>query len=174
MVPKDEAYARIQAAVDARDEGVDIWILGRTDSLIHGYDEALKRARRYIEIGVDAVFVEAVPDRATMDRFVRDLNFPMVANIISGGRTEIVSAASLAEMGYSAVAYPFTILAAAIQGIRASLEDLKGSFTSDATHRTLPAEDIMEAVGFPQYYEEEARYPYSGMPNGTNGHQWQS
>lgn len=79
VVPEDEAYARIQAAVDARHEGVDIWILGRTDSLIHGYEEALKRARRFIEIGVDAVFIEAVPDRATMERFVDDLNFPMVS-----------------------------------------------------------------------------------------------
>lgn len=172
MVPEDEAYARIQAAVDARDEGVDIWILGRTDSLIHGYDEALKRARRFIDIGVDAVFIEAVPDRATMERFVRDLNFPMMANIIPGGRTEAVSAKDLASMGYSAVAYPFTILAAAIGGIREALEDLKASLVSGSTHRTLPAEEVMEAVGFPQYYEEEARYAYDGMPNGTKGHQW--
>ncbi|KAK4943266.1 hypothetical protein LTR10_017109 [Elasticomyces elasticus] len=174
VVPEDEAYARLQAAVDARNEGIDIWILGRTDSLIHGYDEALKRARRYIEIGVDAVFIEAVPDRATMERFARDLNFPMMANIIPGGRTEAVSAASLANMGYSAVVYPFTILAAAIQGIRESLEDLKESFTSDTIPRTLPAADVMEAVGFPQYYQEEERYAYSGMMNGTKGYQWEN
>lgn len=96
-----------------------------------------------------------------------------MANIIPGGRTEVVSAVNLAKMGYSAVAYPFTILAAAIGGIREALEDLKESFTSGTTHHTLSAEEVMDAVGFPQYYKEEARYAYGGMPNGSNGHQWQ-
>ncbi|OAL35889.1 hypothetical protein AYO20_04795 [Fonsecaea nubica] len=103
VVPEDEAYARIQAAVDARNEGLDIWILGRTDSLILGYDEAVKRARRFIEIGVDAVFVEAVPDRAMMKRLVQDLQFPCMVNIIPGGCTEVVSTKDLAAMGYACV-----------------------------------------------------------------------
>ncbi len=171
-MPEDEAYARIQAAVDARNEGLDIWILGRTDSLIHGYDEALKRARRYIEIGVDAVFVEAVPDRQTMARLVQDLQFPCMANMIPGGRTELVSAESLAGMGYAAVAYPFALLAATIKSNREALEGLKVSFKSDKPAETLPAEEIMEAVGFPQYYEEEERYKYESKPNGSNGYQW--
>jgi 2-methylisocitrate lyase-like PEP mutase family enzyme len=31
-IPREEAFARIQAAVDARDEGADIFILARTDA----------------------------------------------------------------------------------------------------------------------------------------------
>lgn len=172
VVPEDEAYARIQAAVDARDEGLDIWILARTDSLIHGYDEALKRARRFIEIGVDAVFIEAMPDRDTMRRMADDLDFPCMANIIPGGRTEQVSAVEVAAMGYSALVYPFALLAAEIEAVRDALEGLKGSFTSRVPLETLPAEDVMEAVGFGQYYAGEERYQYSGKATGRNGHQW--
>jgi 2-methylisocitrate lyase-like PEP mutase family enzyme len=173
VVPDDEAYARIQAAVDARDEGQDIWILGRTDSLIHGYDEAVKRARRFIEIGVDAVFVEAVPDRATMERLIHDLDAPCMANIIPGGRTEEVPATELARIGYSAVAYPFALLSATIKGVRGALEDLKSCLKTGKTLDTMPAQEIMDAVGFTQYYKEEEKYQYGGRPNGTNGFQWE-
>jgi 2-methylisocitrate lyase-like PEP mutase family enzyme len=107
VVPQDEAFARIQAAVDARDEGVDIWIMARTDSLIHGYKEALARVRRFIEIGVDCVFVEAMSDKETMQRLRRDVNFPCFANIIEGGKTENISAQELASLGYCAATVLF-------------------------------------------------------------------
>ena len=68
---RGEAFARIQAAVDARNEGLDIVLLARTDALIISEEEALFRAKRFHEIGVDIVFIEALPDKAAMARAVR-------------------------------------------------------------------------------------------------------
>jgi methylisocitrate lyase len=79
-VSKGEAYARLQAAVDARNEGKDIFILARTDALIHGWDEAMSRAKEFKRIGVDAVFVEALPDREAMTKCVKELGMPVFAN----------------------------------------------------------------------------------------------
>ncbi|EKG11281.1 Isocitrate lyase/phosphorylmutase [Macrophomina phaseolina MS6] len=80
VVSRGEAYARIQAAVDARDEGKDIFILARTDALVHGWDEAMTRAKEFKRIGVDAVFVEALPDRESMKKCVEELAMPTFAN----------------------------------------------------------------------------------------------
>lgn len=80
VVSRGEAYARIQAACDARNEGKDIFVLARTDALIHGWEEALTRALEFKRIGVDAVFVEALPDRESMERCVRELDMPVFAN----------------------------------------------------------------------------------------------
>lgn len=80
VVSRGEAYARIQAACDARNEGKDIFVLARTDALIHGWEEALARALEFKRIGVDAVFVEALPDRESMQRCVRELDMPVFAN----------------------------------------------------------------------------------------------
>lgn len=55
-------------------------MLARTDALIHGWDEALARALEFKRIGVDAVFVEALPDRESMERCVRELDMPVFAN----------------------------------------------------------------------------------------------
>lgn len=80
VVSRGEAYARIQAACDARDQGKDIFVLARTDALIHGWEEALSRAKEFKRIGVDAVFVEALPDREAMRRCVEEIGIPTFAN----------------------------------------------------------------------------------------------
>ncbi|PVH77346.1 putative isocitrate lyase/malate synthase [Cadophora sp. DSE1049] len=172
VVSRSEAYARIQAAVDARNEGLDIWILARTDSLILGYEEALTRARKFKEIGVDAVFVEALPDRATMLQFRKDIDFPCLANIIEGGKTENLSAKDLGELGYALVAYPWTLVAAKLKSIRETLENLKASFTVGKPPTVLSYAEVCDGVGFNKYYELEERYQYDGSTSGSRGHQF--
>ncbi|KAL4894228.1 Pyruvate/Phosphoenolpyruvate kinase-like domain-containing protein [Aspergillus ambiguus] len=172
VVSRSEAYARWQAAVDARNEGLDIWIMARTDSLIHGYEEALERAREAIRIGVDCVFVEALPDRETMERLRHDLEFPVFANIIEGGKTENLSAKDLATLGYSAVAYPWTLVAAKLKSIRETLEAIKGSFLVGRPPTVLSYQEVCEGVGFNTYYELEERYQYEGSTTGSKGYQW--
>ncbi|KAJ3954026.1 hypothetical protein N0V92_009481 [Colletotrichum tropicale] len=174
VVSRSEAYARWQAAVDARNEGLDIWIMARTDSLILGYDEALARAKKAIEIGVDAVFVEALPDRETMARLRKDLDFPLFANIIEGGKTENLSAKELGELGYCGVAYPWTLVAAKLRSIRETLEALKGSLTVGKPPTVLSYAEVCDGVGFNKYFELEERYQYDGRTNGANGHQWKN
>jgi 2-methylisocitrate lyase-like PEP mutase family enzyme len=80
VVSRGEAFARIQAAVDARNEGKDKFILARTDSLILGWEEAMIRAKEFKRIGVDAVFVEALPDQESMSRCIEELDMPVFAS----------------------------------------------------------------------------------------------
>jgi 2-methylisocitrate lyase-like PEP mutase family enzyme len=121
VVSRGEAYARVQAACDARDQGLDIFVLARTASLIRGWEEAMERVQDFKRIGVDAVFVEALPDREAMRRYVKKTGLPTFANIIEGGKTENSSAKDLAEMGFCAVAYPWTLVAAKLKSIRGEL-----------------------------------------------------
>ncbi|CBF87485.1 uncharacterized protein ANIA_09369 [Aspergillus nidulans FGSC A4] len=153
VVSRGEAYARIQAACDARNEGRDIFILARTDALIHGWDEALARAKEFKGIGADAVFVEALPDRDAMKRCVQELQMPMLANIIEGGMTENLSAKELASLGFAAVAYPWTLVAAKLKAIKDALEGLKRSMLEDAPPpMILGYDEVCEGVGFKKYW----------------------
>ncbi|KAB8228951.1 isocitrate lyase/PEP mutase family protein [Aspergillus alliaceus] len=161
VVSRGEAYARIRAACDARNEGRDIFILARTDALIHGWEEAMARAREFKRLGADAVFVEALPDRESMRRCVEELDMPMLANIIEEGKTENLSAKELAQLGFAAVAYPWTLVAARLNSIRDALEGLKRSMVEDtAPPVILGYSDVCEGVGFNQYWDLEARYEY--------------
>ena len=178
VVSRGEAYARIQAAIDARNQGLDIFVLARTDSLIHGWDEAMTRAKEFRRIGVDAVFVEALPDRDSMRRAVQEIGIPTFANIIEGGLTENLSAKDLAELGMAAVAYPWRLVAAKIKAMREALETLKESMTIGAPPPILSYAEVCEGVGFNKYWDLEERYKYNeqglvnpvGEINGVNGH----
>ncbi|KEZ41993.1 Uncharacterized protein SAPIO_CDS6384 [Scedosporium apiospermum] len=167
VVSRGEAYARIQAACDARDNGKDIFILARTDSLIHGLDEALTRAKEFKKIGVDAVFIEALPDKEAMRQCVEELGIPTFANIIEGGKTENLSAKDLAELGFCAVAYPWTLVAAKLKSIRETLEGLKRSMTVGAPPMILSYSEVCEGVGFNKYWDLEEKYKFeeNGLVN---------
>ncbi|CAG9949858.1 unnamed protein product [Clonostachys rosea f. rosea IK726] len=169
VVSRGEAFARIKAACDARDEGKDIFVLARTDSLIHGWEEAMARAKEFKRLGVDAVFVEALPDRESMRKCVEEIGIPTFANIIEGGQTENLSAKDLAELGFCAVAYPWTLVAAKLRSIRETLEDLKKSMTVGAPPMILSYSEVCEGVGFNKYWDLEDKYRFDEQGL-TNGH----
>ena len=74
VVSRQEALARIKAAVDARNEGKDICILARTDARIISLNEAIERCKAFRALGADITFLEV---------FSIDLSYLFV-------RTEIV------------------------------------------------------------------------------------
>lgn len=160
VVSRGEAFARIKAACDARDEGKDIFVLARTDALILGWDEAMTRAKEFKRLGVDAVFVEALPDREAMKSCVQEIGIPTFANIIEGGKTENLSTKDLAELGFCAVAYPWTLVAAKLKSIREALEGLKQSMLTGPPPQILSYAEVCEGVGFNKYWDLEEKYKY--------------
>jgi 2-methylisocitrate lyase-like PEP mutase family enzyme len=152
VVSREEAYARIRAAVDARNEGLDIFILARTDALILGWDEAMARAHEFKRLGSDGIFVEALPDREAMERCVQEIGMPVLANIIEGGKTENLSAKELAAMGFAAVGYPWTLPASHIKSTRETLNALKQSMTIGAPPMVMTYDQVCEGVGFNKYW----------------------
>jgi 2-methylisocitrate lyase-like PEP mutase family enzyme len=69
VVSREEALARVRAAVDAREQGADVLILARTDARAPiGLEEAIWRARAFADLGADIVFVEAPRSEWYRDR----------------------------------------------------------------------------------------------------------
>ena len=155
VVGREEALTRIRAAVDARDAGADILIMARTDARIDSLDEAIERCRLFREIGADITFLEAPASDAEMRRYCAVVDGPKMANMIEGGRTPLLPPPALEAIGYSIAVYPLTALNVAIVAIRAAFASLKRGERPPAA---MEFEDLKQAVGFPDYYAEEARY----------------
>src|SRR5688572_5758956 len=155
VVGRDEALTRIRAAVDARDAGEDILIMARTDARIEGLDEAIARCRLFREIGADITFLEAPTSEAEMRRYCGEVDGPKMANLIEGGKTPLLPPARLDAIGYTIAVYPLTLLNVAIGAMRSALESLAVAKRPPAA---MDFEDLKRAVGFPEYYAEEARY----------------
>lgn len=159
VVGRDEALMRIRAAVDARDAGDDILIMARTDArACIDLDEAIARCRAFREIGADITFLEAPLDEREMQRYCAEVDGPKMANLIEGGKTPILDAARLQAIGYKIAVFPLTLLNVSIGAMRAALQEMKSGTRAAAA---MDFEALKTAVGFPEYYAEEARYRVS-------------
>lgn len=106
LVPTDEMVGRIKAAVDARVDA-DLVIVARTDARTdQGMAAALERAARYAEAGADIIFVESPENEAELAEVARTVRAPVLANMVEGGRTPILPASRLTELGFSLAIYP--------------------------------------------------------------------
>ncbi len=157
VVGFDEAVARIRAAVDARDEGAGILVLARTDArTTHGMDEALRRAEAFARAGADMLFVEAPESEEEMRRICESVPGRHLANMVEQGKTPVLPAATLHEIGYRLVAWPLTLLSASMRAMRDSLADMRAGRHPD--DRLLSFEELRRLVGFEDYYGEDERY----------------
>jgi len=82
---------------------------------------------------------------------------PKMANMLEGGSTPILQPAELEAMGFKIVAYPLSLLGVSIKAMESALEVLaKGQLPGEDA---LPSfQHIQAAVGFDEYYAEEAKY----------------
>ena len=152
VVDREEAAARIRAAVAVREEGADILIMARTDARFdHGLEEAIERCRMFSDLGADILFLEAPESEAEMEQLCSQLPGPKMANLVEQGDTPILSPARLEELGFRIAAYPLTLLSAAIAAMRAALASLaKGEAPAGLTDFAA----LREIVGFAAYERE--------------------
>jgi 2-methylisocitrate lyase-like PEP mutase family enzyme len=156
VVARDEAFDRVRAAVEARDDGADLLIMARTDARATlGLDEALLRATTFAELGADLLFVEAPASEAEMARVCNEVPGRQMANMVEGGDTPILPPQRLAELGYKIAAYPLTLLSAAT---RAMNDALRALARGDAVGDLLPFAELREIAGFDAYDAELARF----------------
>jgi 2-methylisocitrate lyase-like PEP mutase family enzyme len=132
LIPFDESVQKIRAAVEARGQH-ELVIIARTDAIaVEGLDEALRRARAYHDAGADALFVEAPRTRDELVEIGRSLPGVKIANIVEGGRTPIVPAATLTEMGFKIAIYANLVLRSSVKAIQMSLEHLRANGDTNA------------------------------------------
>src|SRR5687767_9152263 len=156
VIGRDEALTRIRAAVDARNAGADILIMARTDArACVSLDEAIERCRGFRAIGADITFLEAPLNEEEMRRYCASVDGPTMANLIEGGRTPLLPHAQLEAIGYKIAVYPLTLLNVSIGAMRRALAEMQAGGPASAA---MDFEALKSAVGFPDYYAEEARY----------------
>lgn len=108
LIPADEMAGKIKAAVDSR-RSPDTLIIARTDAVaVEGFDRAIERALLYRAAGADLLFVEAPKAREELTNIVKRLdgNVPLVANMVEGGKTPMLSGSELEALGFSLVIFP--------------------------------------------------------------------
>lgn len=147
VIPRDEMILKVKAAVGARRDPETV-IIARTDALqVHGLDDAIDRCNAYAEAGADLVFVDAPRDRAELAEIVKRVDAPSMANMSETGRTELLTAAELQELGYRFVIFPSPQTWLFAKAYRELADDLvKTGTTKHLLDRFTPFDEINQLL----------------------------
>lgn len=152
VVGREEALQRMQAAVDARNEGADILVMARTDArAVYGLDEAIARCNAFVEMGADITFLEAPQSEEEMRTYCREVPGPKMANLVEHGKTPLLAHQELEQMGYRIAVYPLTLLNVSMVAMQQALAHLK---KGESLPDLMDFKVLQKIVGFNAYDEE--------------------
>jgi 2,3-dimethylmalate lyase len=160
VIPAEDMVLKLKVAVEARRDP-NFLIVARTDARTGlGLEEAIRRGRMYGDAGADIVFIESPETEAEMVEIGRSIAKPLLANNVEGGRTPILPAARLKEIGYSIAIYP----GAGFLAVTAALERVYSHLHQHGDTNGLPAQEsygfgrMCELMGFPEVWEFDKKW----------------
>ncbi len=168
IVSTAEMSDRIKAAADAK-ANADFFLIARTDAIqAEGVDAALQRAHAYVAAGADGIFVEAALDAATYNRFSRELDVPIMANMTEFGVTPLMELADLGEAGVGMVIYPIS----AFRAMAKAAELVYRTIRERGNQRALMAQmqtraELYETIGYHSFEDKlNSLHPEAGTGAG--------
>jgi 2-methylisocitrate lyase-like PEP mutase family enzyme len=159
VIPCSEMVGKIKAAADTRRDP-DMVIIARSDArAVEGLNAAIDRVNAYLEAGADVGFVEA-PQTVEELRIVgRSVSGPALVNVFEGGKTPMLGAAELGEMGFRLGIYPSQTHRAAIRAAQRVLRAMKEDGDTRRVEADLATfQEREEAVGTAEWRAIEERY----------------
>jgi methylisocitrate lyase len=159
LVTTDEMCTKLRAAVKARADD-DLVILARTDARgVSNLEQAIERAKRYLDAGADWIFPEALENEKEFEQFAAAVDAPLIANMTEFGRSPLLTLDELADMGYAGVLYPVTMLRVAMKAVEAALAVLD----SEGTQRELldlmqTRQELYDTIGYEDYETRDREY----------------
>ena len=117
----------LRAALEAR-TNPDTIIIARTDARAPlGVGEAISRGSAYAEAGADVIFVEAPETIDEIELIAREVDAPLLLNVVPGGRTPEIAPERLAELGFRIAIHPGVALGAVARAAIDALSELAGT-----------------------------------------------
>lgn len=159
LVTCKEMVGKLKAAVAARRDPSFV-VIARTDARgVEGMEAAIERADAYVEAGADMIFPEALETPQEFERFAKALKVPLLANMTEFGKSPLLTARELSQLGYVAVLFPVTILRLAMKSVQESLERLSREGTQKALlDRMQTRTELYDLLDYRGFEERDRSY----------------
>ena len=164
LVSTSDMVNKICAASDARKDR-NFLIVARTDARsVEGLDEAVRRARAYIDAGADAIFPEALESADEFRLFARQLakeggKAPLVANMTEFGKTPYLSVGEFEDLGYRLVLFPVTALRMAAKAVEQLLSELRAHGSQqDLLERMQTRRELYDLLRYAEYEQRDRHF----------------
>lgn len=132
LISAAEMAGKIRAALDARRHESTV-IIARTDAIsVEGFEAALQRAEAYLHAGADVLFVEAPQSLEQLWTISASFaqRIPLLANMVEGGSTPMLSGAAVRELGFRLVIFPGALVRVLTWAAQRFLTDLRSQESS--------------------------------------------
>jgi methylisocitrate lyase len=152
LISEDEMALKIKASVKAR-KNTNFKIIARTDArAVEGLEKAIERSNSYVSAGADIIFPEALESKEEFELFAKNVKVPLLANMTEYGKSPLLSAKELEEIGFKIVIFPLTAFRASM----AKVKDIYSKLYREGTQRNFMS-DIMQRK---EFYELIDYYSY--------------
>lgn len=132
LVSKEEMIMKIKAASEGKKMDPNFILIARTDARAsEGLDKAIDRAKAYIDAGADMIFPEALSDLKEFETFRKAVQAPLLANMTEFGKSKLLTAQQLTDVGFNMVIYPVTTLRLAMKAVSSGLQEIQKAGTQE-------------------------------------------
>ncbi|MFP3318181.1 MAG: methylisocitrate lyase [Thermoplasmata archaeon] len=156
LIPENEMVKKIIAAVESR-KNSDFIIIARTDArAVEGLEDAIRRANLYLEAGADMIFPEALETREEFGKFSKEVKAPLLANMTEFGKSPLLSASDLENLGYRIVIFPLTVFRASLLTAENVYREIfeKGT-QSGILEKLMTRKRFYDLIGYDEYEAED-------------------
>ena len=160
VISTGEFVEKVRAAVEARPDP-DLVVIARTDARASlGFAEAIARANAYAAAGADLIFVEAPQSEDEIAAIPKEVDAPVMFNVVGGGRSPKVPLEQLAEWGYAMAILPGLLIGTVVTAMMRALAGAGAPVPMDPALRT-PA-DLFATVGLHEWLATAERFAAGG------------
>lgn len=168
LIPGEHMAAKIVAARQALQDDETV-IIARTDARsVHGIDEAISRAKVFVEAGADVLFVEAPRTVEELELVGRELaGTPLLVNVVEGGKTPQLSLPEYERLGFTVVLFANYLMRSMMLAGQEALAHLASAGeTGSRVKRMATWQQRQELFNLPQFSEAEAWFDTLGEVDG--------
>lgn len=159
VIPLEDMVTKIKVAVDARRDP-DFLIVARTDARTSlGLDEAIRRGQAFAAAGADVVFVESPESAEEFQRVGKEIDAPLLANMVEQGRSPVLDRDTLTGLGFAMAIYPGTGFMAAAQTLRQAYGYLHAHGSTQGMEQPLFGfEEMNKLMGFEEVWAFDRKW----------------
>jgi methylisocitrate lyase len=159
LVEPQEMVAKLRAASAAKRDP-DFLLIARTDARgVTSFADAVKRALLYRDAGADAIFPEAMESAEEFAAFAKEVPGPLLANVTEFGKSPLIDAKQLEDLGYRLILFPVSTLRIALKAVESFLAELHAKGTQKPSiSRMMTRAELYELLGYTGYEQRDRAY----------------
>ena len=152
IIPLKEMEKKIRSCVSARKDE-NFLIIARTDAnTVEGLNKTIDRVKAYENAGADIIFPEAMKDEKEFEKIRKISKVGLLANMTEFGKSKLLTANELENLGYNIVIYPVTTQRLAMKNVEDGLRVIfKDGHQNNILDKMQTRKRLYELVEYEKY-----------------------